>query len=92
MGIELILSTVAGRKKVVTSVTFELCPAGPNVKLLHDRCTRQSTTSQFLKQLRLCVSRINHTNIGIIGVSFICFCPGNQQFSKLFNSKKKNEQ
>jgi hypothetical protein len=40
------------KKKVVTSVTFQLiCPAGPTVKLLHDSYTKQSTTFQFLKQL-----------------------------------------
>jgi hypothetical protein len=81
------------KKKFVTSVTFQFCPAGPTVKLLHD-CyiyTKQSTTFQFLKQLQLCAARINHTTVGIIGVFFIYFYPYNQRFSKLFNSKKKNE-
>jgi hypothetical protein len=77
------------KKKVMTSVTFQFCPAGPTVKLLHDRYTKQSTTFQFLKQLQLCAARINHTTFGILGVFFIYFYPCNQRFSKLFNSKKK---
>jgi hypothetical protein len=86
----------SGRKqKVVTSVTFQFCPAGPTVELLHvNRYTKQSTiTFQFLKQLQLCAARINHKTIGIIGVSFIYVYPCNQRFSKLFNysKKKKNE-
>jgi hypothetical protein len=76
------------KKKVVTSVTFQFCPAGPTVKLLHDHYTKQSTTFQFLKRLQLCAARINHTTVGIIGVFFIYFYPCNQRFSKLFNSKK----
>jgi hypothetical protein len=84
-----IFTRYSGRKKkVVTSVTFQSCPAGPTVKLLHDRYTKQSTTFQFLKRLQIFAARINHTTVGIIGVLFIYFYPCNQRFSKLFNSKK----
>jgi hypothetical protein len=64
-------STVAGRKKIVTSVTFQLLPAGPTVKLLQDQYTKPPTTFQFLEQIQLCEASINTTIIIIIGVFFI---------------------
>jgi hypothetical protein len=61
------------KQQVVTSVTFQLCPVDPTVKLHHDRYTKQSKTFQFLKQLQLGAASINHTMVGIIGGSFIYF-------------------
>jgi hypothetical protein len=65
------------KKKIVTSVTFQLLPAGPTVKLLQDQYTKPQTTFQFLKQRQLCEASISTTIVIIIGVFFIHFYPCN---------------